>query len=130
MNSRIPSQQEYENREAREFQRQLSEAEKNPDKRADAERFREALASDPALVAERVGWLIAGNYGYGAMQAAKRVLGQKRMNRAAWLVQVTGAVEWSVPPRLVAAAWKKLSGPQKEALVRAVEREVRLSEEE
>ena len=87
-----------------------------------------SLALDEAgtvLVAERIGWLLDGAYGFGAMSAAKRVLGSRRANRVAWLVQTIGAVEWRCRPASVIAAWKKLSPAEKRALDAAVKRAIK-----
>ena len=120
----------YEMREAQEYQRQLRDVEKAPlaDRKEAAEAFLEAM-KDPALVAERISWLFDGNYGYGAMQAAKRVLGMSaRANKAATLTQMIAALEWRTPPRLAVQAWKKLSSAQKAALDKAVKAEIHAAE--
>ena len=127
--SSIETKHEYEQREAREFQRQLRDAERNPSRRADAADFREQLAADPALVAERIGWLLNGSYGYGAMVAAKGVLSRKRMNRVAWLVQTVGALEWRCPRAASVKAWKSLSPSEKRKLAVAVKRAIKAGEE-
>ena len=124
----METQDDYEEREAREFRRQLRDAETNPSRRVDCGHFREQMAADPALIAERIGWLLSGSYGWGAMQAAKRVLASPRTNRVAWLVQTVGAIEWRCPQRSVIAAWKKLSPAEKRALDAAVKREIRAAE--
>lgn len=56
--------------------------------------FARDMADSPELVAERVEWLIDGNYGYGAYQLADQIRGNKRMNRVAALSQLVGSVEW------------------------------------
>lgn len=80
------------------------------------------MANDPALVAERVSWLLDGSYGQGAYIQANEVARNKRMNRVAWLTQVTGALEWGSPFRMTAAAWHKLTPEQKRRLDAAVSR--------
>ena len=125
----IPSQEEYERRAAQEFQRQLREADKNPSRRADAKHFGEQLAADPDLIAERIGWLLNGSYGFGAMKAAERVVANTRMNRHAWLVQTIAALEWQCPQRSAIAAWKKLTRDEKRALDAAIKRELRDAEQ-
>jgi len=126
MATRIPTQAEYEHREAVEFHRQLKDAEKGTlsERRHAAMQFAEHLAHDPALVAERIGWLVDGNYGYGAYKAAERVLAG-RGNKEAWLVQTIGALEWQVPPRMTVQIWKKLSPAQREKLHKAIVKELR-----
>lgn len=128
MASNIPSQHEYEMREAREFNRQLDEVERGSlaERKEAAASFYEAMAHDPGLVAERVGWLLNGSYGYGSYKAAMDVARRPRMNRAALLTQWTGALEWMSPMRMTIASWKKLTPAQKKHLDAAVMREIEL----
>ena len=121
--SGTPSQAEYERRELSDAQRKLAELRRAPlseRKEAQAE-FLKAMRDDPDLVAERIGWLLGGNYGYGSKLLAQRVLGSPRMNRSAALTQMIGAFEWMTPEDMVRAAWKKLSAGEKAALERAVQ---------
>ena len=117
------SQADYERRELTEARNKLTELRRAPladRKEAQAEFFK-AMREDPELVAERLGWLIGGNYGYGAMLMAKQALGSPRMNRSAALTQLVGAFEWMTPEDMVRAAWKKLSASEKAALESAVQ---------
>lgn len=127
--SSIPSQQEYEEREAREFRRQMSAADKGSlaERREAAASFAEALR-DPALVAERVRWLMEGCFGHGAMQAARGIVEAKRMNRAAALTQIVCALDFLCPVRAGIAEWKKLAPAEKTALAAAVNREIEKAE--
>lgn len=130
--SGIPSQAEYERREFQEANRRLSEVERAPlaDRKEAAAEFFEAMRDHPDLVAERVGWLLGGNYGYGQMQMAKRVLGSPRMNRVAALTQMVAAFEWSAPGAMTRAALKKLTKGQQAALDRAVREAIADAERE
>lgn len=130
--SGIPSQSEYEHRELREANQRLSEVERAPlaDRKEAAAEFLAAMRDHPDLVAERVGWLLDGNYGYGQMLMAKRVLGSPRMNRGAALTQMVAAFEWSSPGAMARAAWKKLTKGQQSALDRAVQAVIRDAERE
>lgn len=121
--SGIPSQAEYERRELADAHRKLDELRRAPlsDRKEAQEEFLKVMREDPELVAERVGWLLGGNYGYGSMVMAKRVLGSPRMNRSAALTQMIGAFEWMAPEDMVRAAWKKLSASEKAALESAVQ---------
>ena len=78
------------------------------------------MATDPATVAERISWLIDGNYGYGQMQMARQVVASPRTNREAALTQLVAVYEWQCPRRMSVEAWKKLSTAQKKALSAAV----------
>lgn len=129
---KIPSQAEYERRELSEADQRLREVERAPlaDRKEAAAKFFEAMRDDPELVAERVGWLLAGNYGYGQMLMAKRVLGRPRMNRSAALTHMVAAFEWSTPSPMAMAGWKKLTKAQQAALEKAVQAEIRSAESE
>lgn len=120
----IPSQAEYERNERTRFYNQLREIERAPlaDRKEACREFFEAMRDDPALVAERVSWLLDGNYGFGSYQAAGEVARNTRMNRVAWLTQIIGALEWQCPQRMLIAAWKKLSPSERENLRRYVDR--------
>lgn len=119
------SDYEYEMREAREHHRAMSEVEKAPlsERKEAAAEFLDAMANHPDVVGERVGWLLDGNYGYGSMKTAERVMAMsKRANKLAMLTQMVGALEWRCPVRMEMAAWKKLTPAQKAALDREVQR--------
>jgi hypothetical protein len=124
--SGIPSQREYESREIATFHADLKRVEKAPlnERKEDAKEFAEAMASDPALVAERIGWLLDGNYGYGSYVKSREVV-RSKMNAPAWLTQVIGALEWRSPFAMTRANWNKLSSHQKAELARHVEQEIR-----
>ena len=131
--SGIPSQVEYERRELMEARKRLEEIQRAPlaDRKEAQASFFEAMRDSPELVAERIGWLLDGNYSYGAMQLAKRVLGSPRMNRSAALTQMVGAFEWQSPEIMSREAWKKLTAGQKAHLENAVQEAITsaLSEE-
>ena len=128
--SGIPSQSEYEQREFNEANQKLREVETAPlaERKANATDFLAAMRDHPEIVAERVGWLLAGNYGFGSMQMAKRVLGSPRMNRSAALTHMVAAFEWSTPSAMAAAGWKKLTKGQQAALEKAVQKTIRDAE--
>lgn len=113
---------DYEMRERMEFNDKYREVAALPlaDRKAAAKMFFEAMRDEPELVAERIGWLLAGNYGYGGMKAAEEVLKNKRMNRMAWLTQAVGVCEWQCPQDMQIRMWKKLTKEQKEALDNAI----------
>ena len=123
--SNIPGQAEYERREITEAQQKLREVQRAPlaDRKEAQEEFLGAMR-DPELVAERVGWLIAGNYGYGPMLLAKRTVASPRMNRVAALTQMIGAYEWQCPEDMARAAWKKLSAGEQARLEKAVQKAI------
>lgn len=128
--TRIPSQSEYEMREAQEYHRQMTEPDRMPlsDRKETCALFLEVMSHQPDLVGERIGWIFNGSYGYGAQQAAERALANKRLNRAAIFTHMVGVLEWRCPQRMAIAAWKKLTAGQKKALDAAVKREMASAE--
>ena len=129
--SDIPSQAEYELNERSRVYKEEQRLEKEPlsDRKAARDAFHEAMAEDPATVAERVSWLLFGNYGYGQMVMAKEVEANKRLNREAVLTQSVGVFEWQCPRDMGRAAWTKLTPAQKRALSAAVAVVIRNAEE-
>jgi hypothetical protein len=130
--SGVPSQAEYERRELADARKHLDGLRRAPlsDRKEAQAEFYKAMSEDPNLVAERVGWLLAGNYGYGSMLMAKQVLANPRMNRSAALTQMVGAFEWMTPDDMVRAAWKKLSASEKAALESALQAEIASAQSE
>jgi len=118
----IPSQAEYEQQERHRMYVEEQRINQAPlgDRKAARDAFQEAMAEDPATVAERISWLLDGNYGYGQMVMAKEAVAAKRMNREALLTQMAGVFEWQCPRDMARAAWTKLTPAQKRALSAAV----------
>ena len=112
---------EYEANEAKEAYRRTLEIERAPiaDRKAARDDWFTAM-KDPSIVAERLEWLIDGNYGYGQMMEAKGILSRPRMNREAALCQLIARYEWLCPARFAAEAWNALDQSQKAALSAAV----------
>jgi hypothetical protein len=119
----LPTQAQYEANElamARRDEEQIN-AEPLRDRKECQASFLDAMATDPALVAERIAWLIDGNYGYGPMVLAKRIVASPRSNRVAGLSQLVSVFEWRCPRVMAVAAWKELTASQKRALESAIE---------
>lgn len=119
----LPTQAQYEANElamARRDEERIN-AETLQDRKECQSNFLDAMATDPALIAERIGWLIDGNYGYGPMLLARRIVASPRSNRAAGLSQLICVFEWRCPRAMGVAAWKKLSKAQQHALDAAIE---------
>ena len=119
----IPTQAQYEANELATAYRDEEHINHEPlrDRKECQASFLEAMATDPAVIAERIGWLIDGNYGYGPMLLAKRIVASPRMNRVAGLSQLICVFEWRCPRVMGVAAWKKLTASQKRALETAIE---------
>lgn len=116
----------YETRELIAFTTQLAFVERAPlsERRENAKEFANTLRDAPELVAERVGWLLNGTYGFGSYTRALEVAKNKRMNRAAWLVQTIAALEWGCTQRDCIKAWKRLDDAQKAKLDTLVNHEI------
>jgi len=126
-----PSQREYEQREITLAHRQIDEVNHAPlaDRKEAQMAFFEAMRDAPGVVGERVGWLLDGNYGYGSMMLAKRILERPRMNRVAALTQMVGVFEWQSPEVMTRAAWKRLTAGEKHALAQHVQGAIADAEE-
>lgn len=82
----------------------------------------EAMRDNPALVAERIRWVLNGTHGHGEMKMAYDALMQRgaRASKVARLTQLIGAFEWSVPIKRVTSVWKRLTADRQQALERAI----------
>jgi len=83
------------------------------------ENFLDVMRNDPEAVAERIGWLLEGNYGEGQMLMARNTT--KRMNRPSIFTQLVAVFEWRCPRNMAVAAWKKLSKAKQNRLQSAIE---------
>lgn len=84
----------------------------------------DALKNTPEIIAERVGWLLDGNYGYGSHIEAQNVATNKRMNRAAWMGITIAALEWQCPSNFARSAWNKLTPEEQKAVNDAIMAEI------
>lgn len=132
MSTPIPTQAEYERRERLAAVRREQEVDRAPltDRKEAQQDLLGTMRERPETVAERIGWLIDGNYGNGAMQIAKEIVRSPRMNRRAGLVLLVAVHEWQCPRRMAADAWKKLTTAQKQLLDAAVDVVIEAAERE
>lgn len=115
----------YDQVSAREHYADLEKVKRAPisERRESCAEFTEVMRDNPDLVGERLGWLLEGCYGRGAMQAALHVLATgKNANKVASLNLLIAALEWSCPADMTIRAWKMLTEPQKVALDAAIQR--------
>lgn len=110
--TKIPTQAEYEADEARRFHRDLNrvEAADRAEKQAGAVDWFDLLG-DVDEVVVRVDWLLAGNYGFGAQQAALKIAANKRSNRAAQIGQIIAALECQCPQDMARREFLRCSPP-------------------
>ena len=116
----------YEANERRTFHADLRaiESQSLPERQAGRADYLEAMIERPEIVAERVGWLLNGSYGYGSYMAAREVAANTRMNRVAWLSQTIASLEWSCPARFAISAHAKLTPEQKTKLRALIQAEI------
>lgn len=118
---------EYAERERREYARRLVEIERasKADKLEAAAEFEKSLTEHPWIIVERMRWMLEGNYGYGAAEAANRVLTlSKKANKKAMLFQMIGRLEWSCPVYYINKAWKEISAEAQVAIKELIDQEI------
>lgn len=81
------------------------------------------MATQPELVAQRIGWLLNGSYGYGEMLLAHRSV-DSRGDKVAQLTQLIAIYEWQCPATMAVAQWRKLSKKDQDTLKHAVQKEI------
>jgi hypothetical protein len=91
------------------------------DRRIYREEYREAIANNPDLVAERVERLLAGNYGFEHYVVAWSILASGSGNKVARLAQLIAAFEWSCPDAFARGAWRSLTPEQRERVNAAIQ---------
>jgi hypothetical protein len=128
MKTQIPTQAEYERNEALALVRQLDAIRRAPlrDRVEAREAWAQAL-KDPGLVAERVGWLLNGSYGYGACLRAKRIM-ESRGNKVAALAWLTAALEWNCPAPFAVQQFILLSATEQTRVNDEIAREIETTE--
>lgn len=118
------SDPKYEAQEAARHNKEMGYIKKLPleERKENAVEWFDSMKNHPDLIGERIEWLLAGNYGYGAMKEAEKVLAQSsRANKVAALSILIAALEWHTPAREAVAMWKKLSSAEKGKLQKAIE---------
>lgn len=108
----------YHDNEMKRFYTQVKEIDTLPraDKAENKARLLECWTTYPEIFAERIGWLLNGTYGYGAMIKALQIADNHRMNRTAGLSHLAACLEWSTNQAAAVAAWKTLTTTQQAKL--------------
>jgi len=116
----------YELSEVGRFQRQMRASEDAPlaDRKAGAVEWFRALNEDHMGVAQKVGWLLSGNYGEGSYISACRVLNSPRMNHVAWCAITIANLEYGCPAKFAIQAWKKLPVEKRYLVNEAIRQEI------
>jgi len=118
---------EYVECKRREYARRLVEIERasKADKLEAAAEFEKSLTEHPWIIAERIGWLLTGCYGWAEAEAANRVLTlSKKANKKAMLFQMIGRLEWSCPVYYINKAWKEISAEAQVAIKELIDQEI------
>lgn len=117
---------DYDMNERIRFNKQLRDVESAPlaERQEARTAWAQALREDPKMIADRIGWLIDGSYGFGSYQAANDVIRNKRMNRTAWLGQTIAALEWQCPSNFAREAWNKLTKAEQDNLTALIMAEI------
>jgi hypothetical protein len=107
--SSIPTAEQYESHEQQLAYRHIADVANAPlsERKENQARWANALLT-PELIAQRIGWLLNGDYGKGAQLMALRVIESPRMNQVAALSQLIACFEWRCDSDRARLAWKKL----------------------
>lgn len=112
--------------ELQQFRKQMEEVEKLPlaERKENAKEWFKDLSDNYMMIAERVGWLLQGNYGGGSFGSACRVLASPRMNQVAWCAITIANLEWRCPAKMAIESWKKLPVETRYLVNEAIRREI------
>jgi len=117
------TQKQYETQELRLLDAKIKEVETAPldERRLNADILRQVYKDQPEVFAERVGWLIMGNYGKGAQLRAESILKMNRnANKAAGLAILTAALEYGVSNAHARSVFTKYLTPGEQAKLTAL----------
>lgn len=116
----------YEENEYRRYFAEIKRIEQAPIlQRKEAQKdYMDALVSCPEIIAERIGWLFNGSYGWAEQQQALKVLNSPRMNRIAALSIMIAQKDHFCPARFAVNAYRKLSKKQQQRINELIQREI------
>jgi len=119
------NQATYESNEAKTLANQIARVERAPlHERREAKADFFGLLTDPAILAQRVGWLFDGNYGFGAMMKARDIAARPKLNRIAGISQLIAALECLCSSDMARKAYMSLTDEQKNAANAAIQTEI------
>ena len=115
---------EYIEREMKIMSKDAAKIEALPmvERRESYQIFSADMAAFPQIIAERIGWLLNGSYGFGQMILAQRALDSR--NPKAHLFRLIAIFEWRTGKSYAAKAWRMASEATKEALNKAIDAEI------
>jgi hypothetical protein len=122
----IHGNSDYDFRERAEFNRQIQEVERAPltERKEGFAEYLDDLKNNPALVAERIGWLLNGSYGKGSYDVARQIINSPRMNQTAALGVIIAALEWRCSNALARKAYNALSSTEQAKLNSLIKEEI------
>jgi len=120
------NEREYQIRETDLLWAQIARIEKAPlSDRREARADYLAALNVPGLIAERVAWLIAGHYGYGAALTAARTLkAHASTNKVARLAHLVAALDHNCPANFATKAYYNLSAERQAAVNAEIQAEI------
>ena len=127
MTTAIPTQHEYENQERQMLADHLHMVEALPvyERKVAMVWFLDMCRTDAPLVAERIAWMLGGNYGYGAYQASRQMVDSMRNPKPA-LFYLIASLEWQTGDYYAVRVWQSLTAEQKLTLNELIGVEVEL----
>jgi len=123
--TQIPSFDEYKQNEVRKFRAEYERIQKEPEVGANGAQFYVDCVKDPELVAERIGWLLNGTYGFAEQYTAGQILNNKRMNQVAALSQMIAVIEWQTSTARAREEWKNLTKDEQKKLDSLIRAEIK-----
>lgn len=124
----METEQQYLAQERADLARKLQEIERAPlaERREARTEWAKALR-DPALIRQRVEWLMDGCYGKGAYDRAHEIVkSSARNNKTAQLGILIAALEWQCPSAFAREAWNGLTFEEQLAVTEAIQEAMKL----
>jgi len=121
----IPTQKEYEEREIKMYFRQLEGVEKSSkqDRIYGFKSMLETVKNDPAIIAERITWILNGSYGFGAYIMSKRILKETK-NPNYHLFHILAHLEYLTSDYYASKIYRSLSKQEQDNLNELVTQEI------
>lgn len=109
-----------------EFNKQIREVENNTleERKEGYKNYSDALENNQEWLAEKIGWLIDGSYGYGSYTIAREVVQNNRANKRAWLGVTIAALEYHCPNNYARKAWNNLSADKQASMNALIDKEI------
>ena len=86
------------------------------------ENYKVFVTESAELIAEKVGWILDGSYGYGEQQIALNALEQRNPNPS--LYHLIASLEWNIGEYYSRKAWKNTPVDKQKAINEAITAEI------